>query len=392
MKVPFLDLRTQYLSISEEIDTALRQVIDTTAFSGGPFVERFEEQFAAYCQSRYAIGVGSGTEALWLALLALGIGRGDEVITVPNTFIATVEAISLCGARPVFADVDERSYTMDPVLLEQAITPRTRAVIPVHLFGQTADMAPILKIARSHGLYVIEDACQAHGAEFKGKRAGSMGDAGCYSFYPGKNLGAYGEAGCIVTNNAGFAENLRKLRDHGQSKRYYHELIGVNGRMDGIQGAVLEVKLKYLDAWNRGRRRNAGIYNNLLEDVEGIVTPKEMSYAKHVYHIYAIRAQNREALAKALAEKGIACGIHYPVPIHLQNAYNFTGGKKGTFPVAERCAQEFLSLPMYPELTSEQIKNVVREVKNFYKPATRSRQAVTGMKKQPAIVRRGMVR
>ncbi len=365
MNVPFLDLKAQYHSISEEIDDALRQVLGATAFSGGPFVTRFEEQFAAFCQSKYAIGVGSGTEALWLALLALGIGEGDEVITVPNTFIATAEAISLCGATPVFIDVDEQSYTMNPHLLEGAITPRTKAVIPVHLFGQTADMDPIMEVARKHGLFVIEDACQAHGAEYKGKRAGSMGDLGCFSFYPGKNLGAYGEAGGVVANNGELNEVIRMLREHGQSRKYYHELVGVNSRMDGIQGAVLDVKLKYLASWNEGRRRTAALYNELLEGVDGVVTPKEMPYAKHIYHIYAIRVQNREALSKALADKGIACGIHYPVPIHLQHAYNFMGIEKGVFPVAETCAEELLSLPMFPEMTREQIEHVVAEIKGF---------------------------
>jgi len=366
MKVPFLDLKSQYQSISEEIDTALRHVISATAFSGGPFVERFEEQFASFCQSKYAIGVGSGTEALWLALLALGIGRGDEVITVPNTFIATVEAISLCGATPVFVDVDEQSYTMNPDLLEEAITERTKAVLPVHLYGQTADLAPIMEIARKHGLYVIEDACQAHGARYRGRRAGSIGDAGCFSFYPGKNLGAYGEAGGVVTDNPELTSKIRMLRDHGQSRKYCHEVIGVNSRMDGLQGVVLGVKLRHLPSWNAERRRIAEIYREQLSGVDGVILPTEMDYAQHIYHIYAVRVRNRDAFMASLTENGIGCGIHYPVPVHLQQAYNFMGMKKGKFPVAEKCADEVVSLPMFPELTKEQIEYVVYWVKSFF--------------------------
>jgi len=372
MKVPFLDLKSQYQSISEEIDTALRQVMHATAFSGGPFVERFEAQFASFCQCSHAIGVGSGTEALWLALLALGIGRGDEVITVPNTFIATVEAISLCGATPVFVDVDEQSYTMNPALLEEAITPRTKGVIPVHLYGQTADLAPIMAIARKHGLFVIEDACQAHGAEYHGRRAGSIGDAGCFSFYPGKNLGAYGEAGGVVTNNPELAAKVRMLRDHGQSRKYHHQVIGVNSRMDGLQGAVLGVKLRHLPRWNEERRRRAEMYREQLSGVDGVILPREMEYAQHIYHIFAVRVRNRDALMAALTEKGVGCGIHYPVPVHLQEAYNFMGMKMGQFPVAEKCADEVVSLPMFAELTEEQIEYVAYEVKSFfrhYRPA-----------------------
>jgi dTDP-4-amino-4,6-dideoxygalactose transaminase len=367
MKVPFLDLKTQYQSISEEIGIALRQVMNATAFSGGPFVDRFEAQFASFCQCSHAIGVGSGTDALWLALLALGVGPGDEVITVPNTFIATAEAISLCGATPVFVDVDEQSYTMNPGLLEEAITSRTKAVIPVHLYGQAADMAPIMAIARKHGLYVIEDACQAHGAEYQGRRAGSIGDAGCFSFYPGKNLGAYGEAGGVVTNDPELAAKVRMLRDHGQSHKYHHQVIGVNSRMDGLQGAVLGVKLRYLPNWNEERRRRAELYREQLSGVDGIILPREMDYARHIYHIFAVRVRNRDALMAALTEKGVGCGIHYPVPVHLQEAYNFMGMKKGQFPVAEKCADEVVSLPMFAELTEEQIEYVAYEIKSFFR-------------------------
>ena len=296
MNVPFLDLKTQYQSISEEIEIALRQVLNATAFSGGPFVERFEEQFATFCQCKHAIGVGSGTEALWLSLLALGIGRGDEVITVPNTFIATVEAISLCGATPVFVDVDEKSFTLDPALLEAAITPRTKAIIPVHLYGQTCDMDPIMEIARKHGLLVIEDACQAHGAEYKGRRAGSIGNAGCFSFYPGKNLGAYGEAGGVVTNDPDLAAKIKMLRDHGQSKKYSHSVIGVNSRMDGLQGAVLGVKLKYLASWNYARIRNADLYREMLDGVDGRDRSRKNALrASHLPHLRSTGSESRPA-------------------------------------------------------------------------------------------------
>jgi dTDP-4-amino-4,6-dideoxygalactose transaminase len=366
MKVPFLDLKAQYESVQNEIAVALQQVLDNTAFAGGPFVEKFEKDFACFCECEFAIGVGSGTTALWMALSGLGIGHGDEVITAPNTFIATAEAISFSGAKPVFVDIDEQTYTIDPEQLEKAITPRTKAIIPVHLYGQTADMDRILKIAEAHGLFVVEDACQAHGAEYKGRKAGSMGDAGCFSFYPGKNLGAYGEAGAIVTNNADLAEKLRMLRDHGQARKYLHSIIGWNGRMDGFQGAVLSVKLKYLPAWNEARRRNARLYDQLLSDVSNIRTPVEADYAKHIYHIYAIRTQNRDTFISTLAEKGIRCGIHYPIPVHLQQAYKFLGYGTGSFPVAEKCAEELVSLPMFAELGKEQIRYVVHETELFF--------------------------
>jgi len=362
MKVPFLNLKAQYDGIAQEVDQSIREVLATCAFSGGPYVERFEHEFATFCGASHAVGVGSGTEALWLALVALGVKAGDEVITAPNSFIATAEAISLAGAEPVFVDVEEGGFTLDPALLEAAITPRTKAIIPVHLFGQTADMDPILAVARKHGLAVLEDACQAHGAEYKGRRAGSLGDAGCFSFYPGKNLGAYGEAGGVVTSDRQLADRIRMLRDHGQSRKYYHEVVGTNGRMDGIQGAVLSVKLKYLEAWNEARRLNAERYRKALHEVDSVRTPKEMDYARHIYHVYAVRSQGREGLIEALAASGIACGVHYPVPIHLQRAYASRGEGQGTFPVAERCAQEFVSLPMFPELTEEQIAYVGRAV------------------------------
>jgi len=372
MNVPFLDLKTQYLSIKDEIQAALNKVLDQTAFAGGPFVAQFEKEFAEFCQVDHCVGVGSGTDALWLALLALGVGPGDEVITVPDTFIATAEAISYCGATPVFVDVDEKTYNMDPAKLEEYLATCTlgpaprrmpKAIIPVHLFGQTADMGPILEIAKKYGLSVVEDACQAHGALYNGKPAGSMGAAGCFSFYPGKNLGAYGEAGAVTTNNAELASKMRMIRDHGQEKKYYHGCIGWNARMDGFQGAVLSVKLKHLPAWNEARRKNAALYNTLLNGSDGIVIPKEMDYAKHVYHIYAIRTKNRDELISKLGEKGVNCGIHYPVPVHLQNAYASLGLKPGSLPVAERVASEFVSLPMFAELTEEQIRYAADMVK-----------------------------
>lgn len=365
MKVPFLDLKVQYETIRDDIADAMQQVIDNTAFAGGPFVAQFEKEFAPFCNCQYAIGVNSGTAALWTALIGLEVGSGDEVITVPNTFIATVESISFCGARPVFVDIDEQTYNMNPALLEAVITPRTKAIVPVHLFGQMADMDPIMEIAKAHGLFVIEDACQAHGAEYKGRSAGSIGDVGFFSFYPGKNLGAYGEAGAVVTNNREVARKIRMFRDHGQAKKYYHEMIGWNARMDGLQGAVLSVKLKRLRRWNDTRRKNAQLYHELLADLNGVVIPREAEYAMHIYHVYAIRVKNRDALITTLAEKDIHCGIHYPVPIHLQDAYQFLGLRKGSFPVAEKCAEEFVSLPMFPELTKEQIEYVGLEIKRF---------------------------
>ena len=370
MNVPFLDLKAQYMPMKDEIHAALDSVLDKTAFAGGPFVAQFEKEFAAFCGSTQAVGVGNGTDALWVALLALGVGPGDEVITVPDTLIATAEAISYCGAKPAFVDVDEKSYNMDPNRLEDYLKLRSekgtlssvKGIIPVHLFGQTADMDPIMAVAKKYNLFVIEDASQAHGALYRGKLAGSIADAGCFSFYPGKNLGAYGEAGGIVTNNVALADKMRIIRDHGSSKKYYHEVIGWNARMDGFQGAVLSVKLKYLSKWNEGRRKNAALYNELFAGNGEIVTPAEMSYGKHVYHVYALRVKDRDSLISKLGEKGIGTNVHYPVPIHLQNAYKFMGIKPGTYPVAEKCAAEFISLPMYAELTEEQIKYVAQSV------------------------------
>lgn len=360
--VPFLDLNLQHAAIRGELDHAVKEVIDSGAFAGGPFVEKFERDFAAYCGARHAIGVGSGTDALWLALLARGVGNGDEVITVASTFMATAEAITYCGARPVFVDVNENTYTMDPAGLEAAVGPRTKAIIPVHLFGQPADMDPILEFARKHKLSVIEDAAQAHGAKYKGRTAGTLGDAGCFSFYPSKNLGALGEAGAIVTDNPELEEKLRILRDHGQVRKYRHDLVGWNCRMDGIQGAVLSVKLRFLDDGNSRRRAHALQYNRAFAGLGEVVTPVEAPYARHVYHVYAIRVEERDEVLQALQEKGIQCGVHYPVPIHLQKAYQKLGCKPGSLPVSERIARELISLPMFPELTEAQIAAVARGV------------------------------
>jgi len=375
MKVPFLDLKAQYKSIKDEINDAIGQVLESCAFAGGPFVEKFEKNFAEFCQCEYCVGVGSGTEALWLSLLALGIGPGDEVVTVSNTFIATAEAISFTGASPVFVDIEEETYNMDPQKLEDylkfhnpksKIQNRPKAVIPVHLFGQTADMDPIMEIARKYGLFVIEDACQAHGAEYKGKPAGSIGDVGCFSFYPGKNLGAYGEAGAITTNNSKLAEKISMFRDHGQSKKYHHKMIGWNARMDGFQGAILDVKLKHLPAWSEARRENAIIYNDLLSGLDGLILPHEKGYAKHVYHVYGIRVQHRDRLLAALTEKDIFCGIHYPIPIHLQEAYLNSGIKNNDLKVSERVSSELLSLPMFPELRDDQQIRVSDKIQEFF--------------------------
>jgi dTDP-4-amino-4,6-dideoxygalactose transaminase len=360
--IPFLNLKAQHQTLKTEILAAVSEVLDSTAFAGGPYVAKFEEEFAAYCHSKYSVAVGNGTDALWFALLALGIGAGDEVITVPNTFIATAEAISYCGAKPVFVDVDEETYTMDPRLIERAITPRTKAIIPVHLYGQMADMDPIMEIARKHRLFVIEDACQAHAAEYKGRRAGSIGDAGCFSFYPGKNLGACGEGGASVTNNLELKNRMAMFRDHGQAKKYYHSVVGWNGRMDGIQGAILSIKLKHLNAWTEARRAHAVAYTTAFKKVHGVLTPKEAVQRKHVYHLYVLRVRNRDVMLKLLADRGVNCAIHYPVPLHLQDAYASLGVPRGSLPVSERCAEEIISLPMFPELTGKDIETVVSAV------------------------------
>jgi dTDP-4-amino-4,6-dideoxygalactose transaminase len=365
MEIPFLDLKAHHEPLLREFTAVISEVIESGAFAGGPFVEKFERDFAAFCATRHGVGVGSGTEALWFALLACGVAPGDEVITVPNTFMATAEAISFCGAKPVFVDVDELTYTINPSLIDRAITPRTKAIIPVHLFGQMADMDGVMEVAQKYGLAVIEDACQAHGAMCKGQKAGSIGHAGCFSFYPGKNLGAFGEAGAIVTNDREVAQKVKVLRDHGQVKKYHHSMVGWNGRMDGLQAAVLRVKLSHLAKNNEHRRENARAYDSHFTGLQNLRLPVEAPDRSHVYHIYAIRVKDRERLRQYLSEKNIGCAIHYPVPIHRQQAYNFLGLGVGSFPIAERCADEFLSLPMFPELSSKQIDYVATEVKTW---------------------------
>lgn len=362
--IPFVDLKAQYASIRTEVNAAIQGVLDSCQFTLGSEVAEFEREFAAYCQGEYGVGVNSGTSALHLALLAAGIGPGDEVITVPFTFVASVAAIHYSGARTVFVDIDPKSFTMDPARVEAAITDRTRAIIPVHLYGQTADMDPILDIARRRGLTVIEDAAQAHGAEYKGRRAGSLGRMGCFSFYPGKNLGACGEGGMVVTSDPQYVRTLRMLRDWGAETKYHHVLKGYNYRLEGIQGAVLRVKLRHLEAWTEARRAAAARYDRLLSG-SGVPTPAQMPYARHVYHVYAVRTPERQRWLEALRAEGIQTGIHYPIPVHLLPAYEDLGYKRGDFPHSEQAADEVLSLPMYPELTGQQAGVVAAAVRRL---------------------------
>ena len=360
--IPYLDLKAQYAPLREDIRAAIDNVLDRQQYVLGPAVEEFERAFARYCCAEHGVAVNTGTSALHLALLAAGVGPGDEVITTPATFVATVAAIRYAGARPVFVDVDAETYTIDVSRIEDAITPRTRAIIPVHLYGQMADMDGIMAIAERRGLLVIEDACQAHGAEYHGRRAGSIGHLGCFSFYPGKNLGAYGEGGLVTTNDAGYARKIRMLRDWGCEKRYHHDLQGFNYRMEGIQGAVLGVKLPHLERWTEARRRHAAQYDALLSD-SGAAIPFVRPRARHVYHIYAVRVADRAAVQQELARAEIQTGIHYPIPVHLQAAHADLGYAAGDFPVSEQLAVEELSLPMYSELTAEQVAAVCSAVK-----------------------------
>jgi dTDP-4-amino-4,6-dideoxygalactose transaminase len=352
-----VDLKAQYLSIKGEIDAAIADVIDHTSFVGGEQVKRFEEEFAAFCGVKHAVGVGNGTDALELVLSACGIGRGDEVITVAHTFAATVEAIVFRGARPVLVDIDARTYNIDVSKIEACITERTKAIMPVHLYGQPADMDPILDLARQHGLIVIEDAAQAHGAKYKGRVVGSLGDAACYSFYPSKNLGAYGDAGAVVTNSEEIASKVALMRDHGAPNKYVHEVVGCNSRLDALQAAVLRVKLRHLQKWNAARRERVEWYNKLLTDVD-VVTPYEPAWAEAVYHLYVVRVARRDLVQRRLTEDGIATGIHYPIPLHLQPAFRYLGYQEGDFDNAEVCARKVLSLPMYAELTEVQVRQI----------------------------------
>jgi dTDP-4-amino-4,6-dideoxygalactose transaminase len=357
--IPFLDLKAQYKSIKPEIDSAVIGVLESTQFVLGEHAAAFESEFASYCGAKHGIAVNSGTSALHLALLAAGVGRGDEVITVPFTFVATVSAICYTGATPVLVDIESGSFTMDPAQLEKAITPRTKAILPVHLYGQMADMSAILDIANRRGIPVIEDACQAHGAEYNGRRAGSFGASGCFSFYPGKNLGAYGEGGIVVTSDDAQAKKVRMLRDWGQEKRYHHVLKGFNYRMEGIQGAILGVKLRYLEAWTEARRARARDYDRLLKDSDDVKAPVQLPGRRHVYHIYAVRSADRDRLQQLLQSEGVQTGLHYPLPVHLQKAHADLGYKAGDFPESEAAAREVLSLPLFPEMTSAQVEQVV---------------------------------
>jgi dTDP-4-amino-4,6-dideoxygalactose transaminase len=388
-QIPFLDLITLHKEVEEELVSTLRDTLRVAGFVGGPKVEEFEREFAKFCDASHCVGVASGTDAVRFALTAAGVKPGDIVVTVPHTFIATTEAISQAGGRPDFVDIDERTYCMDPRKLEEylehqcSLDSRTgalihrklqapvTAIVPVHIYGQTADMDPILALARKHKLIVVEDACQAHGAEYFSraanawKKAGSMGDAAAFSFYPGKNLGACGEAGAVTTNNEAMAKTMRILRDHGQAQKYYHQIEGYNGRLDALQAGFLTTKLRYLTKWNRNRKEVANHYDQAFAAVGGVVAPFCPDSARSVYHLYVIRVRQRETLQKHLAKSGIGTGIHYPVPLHLQEAYRHLQYPAGAFPVCERVASEILSLPMYPQLRPDQSRRVVNEVAAF---------------------------
>jgi dTDP-4-amino-4,6-dideoxygalactose transaminase len=372
LQVPFVDLGVQFEQLKDELIPAMMQVIESNGFILGSEVSLFEQAFAEFCSTEHAIGVDSGTAALKLILQAYDIGPGDEVITTANTFIATALAASHVGARPVLVDIDPQTYTMDVNALADAITPRTKVVIPVHLYGQPADMDAIRAVADRHGLIVVEDACQAHGARYKGQRTGSLGDAAAFSFYPAKNLGAFGDGGMITTNDADIAEKIRKLRNMGQAQKYHHELLGDNHRLDSLHAAVLRVKLKYLDEWNAARSRCADLYKEVLADLE-VVTPSTADQVEHVWHLYVIRSANRDDLRYYLSENHISTGIHYPIPIHLQPAYSSLGYPEGAFPVTEEYANEIVSLPMYAGLTEESINYVADQIRSFENSVGRQR-------------------
>ncbi|MFH1374660.1 MAG: DegT/DnrJ/EryC1/StrS family aminotransferase [bacterium] len=365
MQISYLDLGAQYQSIKSEIDAAIREVIDNSCFGLDPSVSEFEAAFAEFCQAKHCIGVNNGTNALLLALKAVDIGPGDEVVTAANTFVATVAAIVHAGARPVLVDVDPDSRNLDPTLLSLALSRRTKAVIPVHLYGRMADMEAIDRVVNRHDITVIEDAAQAHGADYRGRRAGSVGRATAFSFYPAKNLGAFGEAGAVTTDEAGIDRIVRLLRDHGSSNKYTHELVGYNARMAGIQGAVLKVKLGYLQRWNEDRRRVAGWYRQQLAEVP-VVLPSVDNDCRQVYHLFVIETERRDELQRFLKERGVPSLIHYPVPVHLQPAYAYLDYRRGDFPVAEKLAGEILSLPIYPELTESQVTYVCDQIREFF--------------------------
>ena len=360
--IPLVDLKAQYNALKPEIDAAIARVIDNTSFILGPEVRAFEEAFANYCQARHAVGVSSGTAAIELVLRALGVGPGDEVITTPFTFIASAEAISAAGATPIFADVDPLTYNLDPSAVEAAVTQRTKAILPVHLYGQPAAMDGLAQIAQRHGLALIEDAAQAHGAELRGRRVGTLGDVACFSFYPGKNLGCYGDGGAVVTDDAFLAAKVRKLRDHGRSSKYVHDELGFGHRLDALQAAILAAKLPHLDAANQARRRLAKRYGELLADTD-LALPVEPEGVRSVYHLYVVRSPRRDELVEILRSQGIEAGVHYPLPLHLQPAYAFLEHRPGSFPVAEAATVQVLSLPLFPEMTIEQQDRVVQAIR-----------------------------
>lgn len=363
--VPFFNLSRQTANIKSEVMSVIESVIDSSAFASGPFVKDFEGAFADFCEAKHCVAVANGTDALLLALLALGVVPGDEIITVPNTFIATSEAISQAGAKPVYVDIDPLTFNMEAAQVRKKITKKTKAILPVHLFGQPFDVASFQLIAEDHGLLLVEDACQAHGARYHGKRVGALGDAGCFSFYPGKNLGAFGEAGAVVTNNSAVAEKIAQLRDHGQSKKYFHDVWGYNGRCDGIQGGVLKVKLGYLEGWNKKRREIAQFYSESLKGHPRVSLPIEPDFAESVYHLYVVRVEDRKTFTEYLDKHEIGWGLHYPVPLHLTPAYADLGYQKGDFPIAEKYADQIVSLPMFPELTLEEMIRVTEVIKSF---------------------------
>jgi len=365
MNVPFLDLKKQYDQIKGQVDVSLKVLLKRCDFILGEDVVEFERKFARYNGARFALGVNSGTDALFFSLLSLGISSGDEVIVPVFTYIASAFAVTYTGATPVFVDVDERTFNIDPCLIRQAITKRTKAVMPVHLYGQSADMDSILKISKKHGLKIVEDAAQAHGTEYKGKKAGSMGDLGAFSFYPTKNLGACGDAGMVVTNDEALYEKLKKLRDYGRKSRYVHTSLGYNSRLDSVQAVFLKEKLKRLDSWNKMRIDAAYYYKKLLSGFDGIVLPQEEGPGRHVYHIFAVRLKNRDKIQKGLKKAGIASMVHYPVPLHLQEVYKNLKYKKGDFPVAEKTCREVLCLPIYPHITREQIEYICKKLKGL---------------------------
>jgi dTDP-4-amino-4,6-dideoxygalactose transaminase len=362
--IPASDVLRQYKLIKKDIDKAIFETLKSGWFVLGEKVKKFESEFANFTGTKYCVGVGSGTEALHIALAACGVKAGDEVITVPNTAVPTVCAITLAGAKPVFVDIDPITFTMDPAKLENKITKKTKAIIPVHLFGQSADMGPIMKIARKHKIFVVEDACQAHGAMYKGKKVGSIGDIGCFSFYPSKNLGCFGDGGAITTNNAKLFDRSWMMRNYGQRVRYVHDEKGFNSRLDEIQAAILSVKIKHLDKWNKRRREIAALYDKELKHSD-VITPIEAGYGKHVYHLYVVRTDKRDKLMDHLKKNGVNTIIHYPIPVHMQKAYSDLKLKAGSFPVAEMYAREILSLPMFPELTDKEARKVAALIRGF---------------------------